>query len=37
MANYGKDDLMTETDLKDELEEWGDVLNPGKKPNDQDM
>jgi hypothetical protein len=23
---------MTETDLKDGLEEWGDVLNPGRKP-----
>jgi hypothetical protein len=28
--------MMTETDLKDELEEWGDVLNPGRRRKDDD-
>jgi hypothetical protein len=27
---------MTETDLKGELEEWGDVLNPGRRRKDDD-
>jgi len=26
---------MTETDLKGELEEWGDVLNPGRRRKDE--
>lgn len=27
---------MTESDLKGELEEWGDVLNPGTRRKDED-
>ena len=27
--------MMTESDLKGELEEWGDVLNPGKRSKDE--
>lgn len=26
---------MTESDLKGELEEWGDVLNPGRRRKDE--
>jgi hypothetical protein len=28
--------MMTESDLKGELEEWGDVLNPGKRRDGDD-
>jgi hypothetical protein len=27
--------MMTESDLKGELEEWGDVLNPGGRRKDE--
>jgi hypothetical protein len=34
---YGREDggMMKEYDLKDELEDWSDVLNPGKRSKDE--